>query len=356
LKELFQGYYIEGTEEYLSNCWQTGLLVLDTNVLLEFYRYPKAQMIELLAVLNQIAGDVWLPHQVALEYHRNRLKAITQQIDEGNQFVKDLAAIANRISELQEQSRTHPFTLASSALQEYKNRLEQVISRIRDRRDEYTQLRKADAVRDSLTSIFCGKVGPELQQEELVELCKGGEIRYDLKIPPGFGDDKKQGIRRYGDLIIWRQLIAKAKEMKQPIVFVTNDIKKDDWWVHGNSGMEPHPELVNEMYKEAGVGFWMHHSEDFWDQVRSRKEIVMTNELKVEIDRLKREQEKPKYVPLFPISPWYPVVGYSGMPASGTGYTVQWAESGDIIYSSVPEATIDTGIAWTRKSEPEPAK
>ncbi|MEU7901742.1 PIN-like domain-containing protein [Actinoplanes sp. NPDC049118] len=53
-----------------------GLVVLDSNVLLSAYRFaPKARE-ELLAVLELLGDRLWVPHQVGLEFYRNRLNVI----------------------------------------------------------------------------------------------------------------------------------------------------------------------------------------------------------------------------------------------------------------------------------------
>ena len=67
----------------------------------------------------------------------------------------------------------------------------------------------------------------------------------------------------YGDLILWHQIIDKAKNEEKPIIFVSDD-KKDDWWweVKGKT-VGPRPELITEMQYEAGVQFYMYKTDRF---------------------------------------------------------------------------------------------
>ncbi|WP_204277464.1 PIN-like domain-containing protein, partial [Escherichia coli] len=68
----------------------------------------------------------------------------------------------------------------------------------------------------------------------LAVLKKEGEDRYAKKIPPGYKDAKKDAgeFDKYGDLIIWKDMIGKAKADKRPILFISDDAKEDWWWIH----------------------------------------------------------------------------------------------------------------------------
>src|SRR5205807_1363558 len=86
---------------------------------------------------------------------------------------------------------------------------------------------------------------------------KEGEDRYAKKIPPGFEDAKKasEGGDKFGDLIIWKEMIEKAKTDQRPIIFVTDDGKSDWWYVHHGKKVGPHPELVEEFLGTTGQQF-----------------------------------------------------------------------------------------------------
>ncbi len=51
---------------------RAGLVVLDTNVLVNLYRFTEQARDDLLGVLKQLDGRLWLPHQVLVEFWRNR--------------------------------------------------------------------------------------------------------------------------------------------------------------------------------------------------------------------------------------------------------------------------------------------
>lgn len=86
------------------------------------------------------------------------------------------------------------------------------------------------------------KVGGPYPLDKKKEAFEQGRKRYEKHIPPGYKDEEKnnkkgqgkeQGNsneeRRFGDLIVWVQILDKAEETGKPIVFVTDD-RKEDWW------------------------------------------------------------------------------------------------------------------------------
>jgi|SRR5712692_1989289 len=78
MKGLFPQYADSSNQDY-GNVWKQALFVFDTNVLLNLYRYQSSTRDELLNVLGQLSGRIWIPHHVALEFQRNRLKIIAEQ-------------------------------------------------------------------------------------------------------------------------------------------------------------------------------------------------------------------------------------------------------------------------------------
>jgi hypothetical protein len=50
-----------------------------------------------------------------------------------------------------------------------------------------------------------------------------------LRLPPGFKEGKED-YRKFGDIIIWFQLLNYAKQCGKPIIWITADAK-EDWWL-----------------------------------------------------------------------------------------------------------------------------
>ena len=95
--------------------------------------------------------------------------------------------------------------------------------------------------------MFEGKVGTPYTEEKLGKIYKEGEKRYKKKIPPGYKDIDKPGFEIYGDLVLWFQVIDKAKSEKRQIILIVDE-KKEDWWFKSKGKIiGPRPELINEM-------------------------------------------------------------------------------------------------------------
>jgi len=116
-----------------------------------------------------------------------------------------------------------------------------------------------------LTSLFESiyEGDNEKSQGILKEILIEGEYRYNNKIPPGYEDLKnKSSIRKYGDLIIWFEMIEKSKLIKKPILFVTDDLK-EDWWKTSNKKKIPRSELIQEFFQKSDQKYFMYHSDEF---------------------------------------------------------------------------------------------
>ena len=71
----FVAYY-PATDEAKSLAYSEGLIVLDTNALLDLYRLSASARHEFLAVLEKVKDRLFVPYQVALEFHTRRIDAL----------------------------------------------------------------------------------------------------------------------------------------------------------------------------------------------------------------------------------------------------------------------------------------
>ena len=78
MKKAFPGYYLPSASE-IKNIWDTCLFVLDTNVLLDLYRYSSSTRDQLIDLLKSVEDRIWLPHQVAKEFLKNRPTVMLSQ-------------------------------------------------------------------------------------------------------------------------------------------------------------------------------------------------------------------------------------------------------------------------------------
>lgn len=252
-------------ESALSDIWENGMLVFDTNVLLSLYRYSETTRKELLTVLTKNSNRCWLPEQCAYEFFKNRLTVISDQ-------TKSYDAAINSIAELEkkfDQRNAHPFLTDTS-----HKKLAAVLKEVREELAESGSAleRKItdDEIKEEVAAIFDGKVGSSYTEEELLKLFDLGEGRYFRKIPPGYMDEKKtdgltidQKRQNYGDLIFWQQTIDHAKSADRSAILICDD-KKEDWWQSARGKtVGPRAELVEEFLAKTGRPILIYTTERF---------------------------------------------------------------------------------------------
>jgi len=254
MKSLFHEYYLPDLEAL----WAHGLVALDSSVLLDFYSLSPDAAKDLLDTLKAIKDRLWLPHHVGLEYHRRRLPTIRKELAPYAQLRKDLERIAQQLQSKHE----HPF-VKDKTLKSFV-RVRTLIDReLDDGEAEQKKRIRADSVLDEITSLFDNRVGLPYSNEQLAQINEEGKVRYENNVPPGYKDQDKTNGNEYGDLIIWKQLLDKAKEHKQGIIFVTNE-KKDDWWLKDSDDiLGPRRELRQQMKAVADSLFYMYRVDTF---------------------------------------------------------------------------------------------
>jgi hypothetical protein len=120
-----------------------------------------------------------------------------------------------------------------------------------------------DQIIKRLVEILDGKVGERPSPDARKEAEKWATTRIDQMVPPGFADKKKEGDRKLGDALIWKEVLDEARQTQRPIIFITDDVK-EDWWqrIMGKT-IGPLPELKQELFDIAGKPFHMYQVEQF---------------------------------------------------------------------------------------------
>lgn len=117
---------------------------------------------------------------------------------------------------------------------------------------------------------------PSPSQEEIFKWCEEGQNRYKKEIPPGFKDAKnKDGVRKYGDLIIWKELLKFACKQEQDVIFITDDVKAD-WWETQNNQRVFHSMLIDE-FRKTGRNIIAFESQEFYAAVSDEYGVEKTD-------------------------------------------------------------------------------
>jgi hypothetical protein len=261
MKKDFPGWFPK-TVAQLDEIWGKAIFVPDTNILLHCIRHeagPRAQMIKALEILKD---RLWIPYQVGLEFLRNRLNVEATAESAYTALEGDYNKVTNELKDKVRQIRAHPMISVErevAAIEEFSANFKK---RIEDARSNHPT-KEIEASFEKVVELLEGRVGSRWDTDRMDKLKKEGEDRYTKKIPPGFRDSKKDEADKYGDLIIWKDMIEKAKESSTPIIFITDDAKEDWWWISQGQKRGVRPELVEEFKTMAGQDFYLYEFKQF---------------------------------------------------------------------------------------------
>lgn len=266
-------WYINPSNDELDNAWKNGILTVDTNVLLDLYRYHEDTRNSLIQSLQQFEGKKWLSYQAATEFFRNRTaviisseKAFKEALDETEKLNASLEAVVTQLKG----NRIIPVTLANDLKSAVKPLIDQAESEIRTAKENYPKFLQDDPILSQLLQIFDGAVGEDFPEGKKKEIEEQAEKRKADKIPPGYLDKGKDEDRPYGDYYLWLQVIERAKAESCPVVLVTSE-RKEDWWERiAGKTTGPRPELMQEAKQVSGQRVLIYQTERFLEYALER--------------------------------------------------------------------------------------
>jgi len=260
----FEAYRTPTGEEY-RRLLTDGLVVPDTNVLLNLYRYHDQTRDDLLSVLNALGNQLWVPHQVVAEFWGSReavlkdprgTENVTEELQKhGNMAENSLRAWANKMG-LPGRRKDELIEMLSRAFCSVTERVHQYAG---DNAERYARDTNEDPVLNKLDLILKGRVGPPLSETDRMEAVKEAERRAKVKVPPWYMDAAKGKGNAAGDYLVWVQILREARRRRTDVLLVTADLK-EDWWRQAQRQRQvrgPRPELVAELRREAQVGLFM---------------------------------------------------------------------------------------------------
>ncbi len=261
MKKKFPGHF-KLSEAEIKKVWDECIFVLDANILLNLYRYSDDTRTQFLKILRLIKERIWVPNQAAKEYLRNRLGVIGQQEKAYDQTIEAIRKIEGDFKS----KRQHPF-LSEKSLKGLCGSFDQVVNELEKSQKSHTKLIANDQILNSIEKLVSERVGDPFEAETLEAIRKEGEKRYSSHIPPGYKDSSKgddgDPYRKFGDLIIWKEIIEKAKSEKRDIILISDD-NKDDWWLKfQGKTISPRPELIEEFMRETDQKFQMYLADRF---------------------------------------------------------------------------------------------
>lgn len=260
--------------------WRDAIIVFDTCALGDVYSLTIDTQQVFVDILTLLKERIWIPAWVLKEFERHHEKFLYNPISnhygkleriilKGEQYKKDLSEAISIVAD----DMFHPYmnkevcneitAIYKSICEEIGKLAEKIKVQKNVRCEEIRSVAKSDKLYELLKEIRHGK---EFSLKELIQIAQEGKVRYECLIPPGYKDEKEKekekkktndGIRKYGDLIIWKEILRYAKENDKSIIFISDDIK-EDWVVKemGENEGDPRSELLREFAEEVGRIFW----------------------------------------------------------------------------------------------------
>lgn len=270
-------------EKQIEAIWGNAIISPDANILYNLYRYSESTRDEFLGYFDALKEKLWISHQASVEFLSGRRGEIRTQIRESEEFEKTFKASQTKLNE----KKAHPH-LSKETENELESVRKKVLKELEESRDRHRKLLDQDWILEKLDALFAGRIGDEL--EDLDAVFKEGRERYKEKIPPGYQDDndKPTNRQKFGDLVIWKELIRHAEKEKRPVIFITDD-QKEDWFVKDDKkAIAGRPELIREMRKVARQDVLIYTADQFLWRAGEILKKAVTKETVEEVKRVGR--------------------------------------------------------------------
>ncbi|MGW3735275.1 PIN-like domain-containing protein [Streptomyces sp. NPDC005148] len=269
----FEGYRTPALTE-VRGVLAHGVVVVDTNVLIDLYRMNRQVREDMLTVLEALSDRLWVPHQVLVEFWRNQQQpgVLGHHHAQAHDTVAAMTKARSSIADSLKRWARAVHLATDAPIRDELNKLEEELDatlaglrEVLERQATADQVpgapdTSADPVIAKLEVLLQGKVGALPTDEQLTRWVSEAKERAQHRKPSGFRDfeDGKPDQTAAGDYIVWRQLSAEAAARGTDVLFVTRDLKEDWWRTLAVSGDRlPRVELVHELRAETGRQLYM---------------------------------------------------------------------------------------------------
>ncbi|MBM7770735.1 hypothetical protein JOD54_000939 [Actinokineospora baliensis] len=288
----FEGYR-SPTQQQLRQVLTTGIVVPDTNLLLNLYRYTATARDALLKTLEKLP-TLWVPHQVLAEFWRNRetvlrdpgdATKITKSLEKHQEDLREeLRAWSNRVNLTPEERDALIAVLDKGFTSAVATVSELASSSMHKFHHDTNQ----DSVLAAMEPILDGRVGPRLAKKAHDAAVAEGRRRTQASEPPGYKDKKKDDAKAVGDYLVWEQTLVEATDRGVDVLFVTGDTKEDWWREEGGQRRGPRVELVDEMQARCGTNLYMIRPAQLLELAKAELDIDVSFASMQEIERVNR--------------------------------------------------------------------
>ena len=286
MRSLFSPFFQDHFKrEFLTD--EHSLIAIDTNYLTSIVRLAPDAAQKYINTLKFYKKNIYIPYIVALEFNFNKCKVKRE---------KHLALKNSKghIDDLEKDTKDKIDGIIKIVSSEQGERIKKetndYIDKIRNEmsNDKIKNIEKREIkIYNSLIKEIDNKIGEKPTQELISEIQEQGKKRYEEEFPPGYNDqDKGEKTRKfdgleyeekYGDLLIWKDIIKKAKSISaKRVIFVTDDgtsnKKHDLYYEVSHQKIGPRIELMDELYRETHSKLYIVRNQRFVETYSSLDE------------------------------------------------------------------------------------
>lgn len=286
MRNSFSGFY-GVSEDAIGTVFTSAktIFIFDANIFLTLYRCEEETRNRFFEIWENIKGQCWFPHQVCLEYQRNRLKVVKDSRDALGKIPKKISgSIAELKTQIFDGEHNQTISRYSNLKGELTALFEQIEKAVNIFSEIHIEARKKnidflsshDVIRDRIDELTDGRIGPAPENQEVInKLNTSGKTRYKYRTGPGYDDspDKNKsfysfdGINydaEYGDYYVWSQILEYVKGKPEcNVVYVTNDAKSDFYYKIEGKIRGPNESLRTEIMKQGVAEFLLQNIDTF---------------------------------------------------------------------------------------------
>lgn len=311
----------EESQQSVQEVWDDPetIFVVDTNIFLNIYVFHQETRQAIYDALDKVKERLWSPHQVMLEFHKNRAGKIQEskkRLDtiesHINKFIKqfkfkdsELTTCDNQYGKWYPSIREHLTIFQKNAQVVIKNQFEELEKSLeveakilREELDSWKKQIIPSVTEDSIYQKLCefysdDKIGEPFTQLELDALYKEGEWRFQHDVPPGYKDKGKDEIyhhrgiiyhSKFGDLILYKQILEHCKTHHIKNVILVSEDNKGDWVDKDTKALRK--EIRGEAFEVAGIQNFIMVNKD---SLLAYSEIEKSPQVKEDFDNLASE-------------------------------------------------------------------
>jgi hypothetical protein len=279
--------YTQLTQERIQQIWKSAHFCLDTNVLLDVYRYSPENRAAFLALLRALKGRLFVPHRVAQEFARNRASVIRTHHAPHRLIRTKLDEAAEEINK-----KYGKHGDKAKLLEAIDGAKKLVDAKFGKEEEEYKRLLLSD---DTALAQLLGAIGEEVGDPyPEADAEKEYKRRKDALIPPYCkvdDKDKEEEDRRRGDVVIWLELLKQYEGTGASLIFVTDD-RKENWWLDIGAGRIPQPTLALEMYERTKGELLFYSSGRFLELAPKEFGVSVPASLTEESKQIREQQRR----------------------------------------------------------------